>query len=126
MIRQAAISCGRLRTRLGALTTQNAGPLLEVGGAAFLDILLFELGRDGIRRIQLLAGHAAQHITDYAASTPLKASFDLEMLESPKPDRPSRTRQLARGRSFSDACSGWDAGWRDLRRLFIDIGVPAS
>jgi D-glycero-D-manno-heptose 1,7-bisphosphate phosphatase len=48
MIRQAAILCGGPGNRLGALTAQTPEPLLEVDGAPFLDILLFELGRCGV------------------------------------------------------------------------------
>jgi len=58
MIDQAAILCGGRGTRLGSLTANIPKPLLQVGGAPFLDWLLFEIGRHGIRRILLLAGSA--------------------------------------------------------------------
>jgi D-glycero-D-manno-heptose 1,7-bisphosphate phosphatase len=79
MIRQAAIFCSGIGTPPGALAAQKPRCLLEVGGAPFLDILLFELGRHGVRHVLLLAGRAAQQITDYAASTPLKARFGLQI-----------------------------------------------
>ncbi|MGE5270007.1 MAG: HAD-IIIA family hydrolase [Thiohalocapsa sp.] len=43
----------------------------------FLDLLLFELARHGVRRVVLLAGAGAAAIADYAATTPLKARFGL-------------------------------------------------
>jgi len=78
-LRQAVILCGGVGSRLGALTEETPKPLLPVGGAPFLDVLLFELGRHGVKQVLLLAGFAAQRILDYAASTPLKGRFDLEI-----------------------------------------------
>jgi D,D-heptose 1,7-bisphosphate phosphatase len=79
MVRQAVILCGGLGSRLGALAAKTPKPLLPVSGAPFLDVLLFELGRHGIKRVLLLAGFAANHILDYTASTSLKSRFDLEI-----------------------------------------------
>ena len=87
MIRQAVILCGGFGSRLGALAAKTPKPLLPVGGAPFLDVLLFELGRHGIKRVLLLAGFAANHILDYAASTSLKSRFDLEIDVSVEPQR---------------------------------------
>src|SRR5215469_18379171 len=87
MIEQAAILCGGLGTRLGGLTAQIPKPLLSVGETPFLDVLLFELGRHGLRRILLLAGFAADRILNYAATTPLKKQFglEIEVLVEPEP-----------------------------------------
>src|SRR5947199_3481177 len=87
MIRQAVILCGGRGTRLGALTAEMPKPLLPVDGAPFLDLLLFELGRHGIRRVLLLAGFAAGHIAGYAAATPVKTRFGLglEVTVEPEP-----------------------------------------
>ena len=79
MVRQAVILCGGLGSRLGALAADTPKPLLLVDGIPFLDVLLFELARQGVRRVLLLAGFAAQRIAEYAASTPLKARFGLEI-----------------------------------------------
>src|SRR5712692_4974483 len=87
MIRQAVILCGGLGTRLGALTAQTPKPLLPVDGNPFLDVLLFELGRHGVTRVLLLAGFAAQQVLDYAAATPMKARFRLEIEVSIEPER---------------------------------------
>lgn len=82
VVEQAVILCGGQGTRLGALTALTPKPLLPVGGAPFLDVLLFELGRHGVRNILLLAGFAAPQIVDYAASTPLKERFGLNIAVS--------------------------------------------
>jgi D,D-heptose 1,7-bisphosphate phosphatase len=52
-----------------------------------LDILLFELGRHGIRRVLLLACHAAEQIAEYAASTSVKGRFGLEIEVAIEPER---------------------------------------
>ncbi len=87
MIEQAVILCGGRGTRLGALTTELPKPLLPIDEAPFLDLLLFELCRHGLRRILLLGGFAAARIEEYAAATPLKARFGLavEIAIEPEP-----------------------------------------
>jgi D-glycero-D-manno-heptose 1,7-bisphosphate phosphatase len=85
MIAQAVILCGGLGTRLGALASDLPKPLLPVGDTPFLDVLVFELARHGIRRILLLAGFQADRIVKYSASTPLKAQFGLEITVSVEP-----------------------------------------
>jgi D-glycero-D-manno-heptose 1,7-bisphosphate phosphatase len=62
-------------------------PLLPVDSVPFLDILLFELGRHGIRRVLLLAGHGAHQVIAYASSTPVKARFGLEIEVTIEPER---------------------------------------
>jgi D-glycero-D-manno-heptose 1,7-bisphosphate phosphatase len=74
MVDQAVILCG------------GAAALEEVGGAPFLDRLLFETGRYGIRRILLLAGAQADRIRDYAADTAMRGRFglDIEIMAAPE------------------------------------------
>ena len=86
MIRQAVILCGGLGKRLGALTAQTPKPLLRVGELPFLDVLLFELGRQGVIRVLLLAGFEAHLVYEYASSTPLRSRFGLEIKVSVEPD----------------------------------------
>ena len=87
MIEQAVILCGGLGTRLGALTADTPKPLLPVDDAPFLDLWLFELGRHGFRRVLLLAGFGAARIAEYAAATPMKARFglDIDIAVEPEP-----------------------------------------
>jgi D,D-heptose 1,7-bisphosphate phosphatase len=87
MVRQAVILCGGLGSRLGALVAETPKPLLPIDGVPFLDVLLFELARHGVTQVLLLAGFAAPRIVDYAASTPLKARFRLEIEVSIEPER---------------------------------------
>ena len=87
MISQAAILCGGLGTRLGALTAQAPKPLLPVAGEPFLDVLLLELARHGVRRVLLLAGFAAKRIAEYAATTQMRARFGMEIEVSVEPER---------------------------------------
>jgi NDP-sugar pyrophosphorylase family protein len=84
-IEQAAILCGGLGTRLGALTAATPKPLLPVGARPFLDILLEALGQGGVRRILLLAGFMAERIADYAAATPVKPRFGLSVEVAAEP-----------------------------------------
>lgn len=86
MIEQAAILCGGRGTRLGTLTADTPKPLLRVGDGPFLDVLLFELARHGVRRILLLAGFAADRIAEYAATTPLKDRFGLHLTVATEPE----------------------------------------
>jgi D,D-heptose 1,7-bisphosphate phosphatase len=79
VIGQAVILCGGRGTRLGALTADTPKPLLPVGGAPFLDRLLFEFARHGIRRVLLLAGFGARQVVEYAEANELAARFGLEI-----------------------------------------------
>jgi D,D-heptose 1,7-bisphosphate phosphatase len=85
VVRQAAILCGGRGTRLGAITADTPKPLLPIGDSPFLDVLVFELARHGIKKILLLAGFQALKIVEYAASTPLTARFGLEIVVSVEP-----------------------------------------
>jgi len=87
MVRQAAILCGGLGSRLGELAAKTPKPLLPVDGVPFLDVLLFELGRHGVTRVLLLAGFAAHRIIDYASSTAMKVRFNLDIEVSVEPQR---------------------------------------
>ncbi len=62
-------------------------PLHKAGDLVFLDVLLFELARHGVRKILLLAGAAADQIAAYAAATPMKERFGLQIDVSAAPDQ---------------------------------------
>jgi D,D-heptose 1,7-bisphosphate phosphatase len=82
---QAVILCGGLGTRLGSRTATTPKPLLEVGGAPFLDVLLFEIGRHGVKDVLLLAGFAADKVRDYARTTPVARRFGLNVTVAVEP-----------------------------------------
>ncbi|MDB5440098.1 MAG: D-glycero-alpha-D-manno-heptose,7-bisphosphate 7-phosphatase [Caulobacteraceae bacterium] len=84
-VRQAAILCGGLGTRLGDLTARTPKPLLPVSNRPFLDSLVLQLARHGVRDIVLLAGFAAEQVMAYAEQTPLKAQFGLRFEVSIEP-----------------------------------------
>jgi D,D-heptose 1,7-bisphosphate phosphatase len=87
MIQQAVILCGGRGTRLGALTERTPKPLLPIDESPFLDVLLFELGRHGLKRVVLLAGFEASQLAGYAQSTILKSQLglDIEVMIEPEP-----------------------------------------
>lgn len=121
MIGQAVILCGGRGTRLGPPAADMPKPLLEVDGAPFLDVLLFELGRHGFRRILLLAGFGADRIVEYAAATPLKERFGLtiDVAIEPKPAGTGGALWHARDRLddaflMLDGASWFDINLRDL------------
>src|SRR5215204_4751324 len=126
MIDQAVILCGGLGTRLGALTADTPKPLLPVAGAPFLDTLLFELGRHGFRHILLLAGFKAELVAEYAATTPFKARFGLDIDIAVEPAPAGTGGALWQARDRLDAAflmlngdSWFDINLRDLAaRLF--------
>lgn len=65
MITQAMILAGGTGTRLGELTKNTPKPLLEVGGRAFLEYIIWNLRRQGIGEILLSVGHLAERIREH-------------------------------------------------------------
>jgi D,D-heptose 1,7-bisphosphate phosphatase len=61
-VRDAVILAGGAGTRLGALAAETPKPLLEVGGHALLDQLVWNLARHGVDRIVVSAGHLADAV----------------------------------------------------------------
>lgn len=84
---QAVILCGGLGSRLGALTTSTPKPLLPVAGRPFLEILIDEIARQGVRRFLLLAAFEAGQIRDLAAALPERLERDIEVEVAIEPDR---------------------------------------
>ena len=60
-VSQAVILVGGRGTRLGALTDQTPKPMLPVGDRPFLEYLLNQLERQGVRKILFCTGYLAQH-----------------------------------------------------------------
>ena len=79
----------------------------------------------GVTRVLLLAGFAAQRVIDYAASTPLKARFGLEIEVTIEPQRAGTGGAVwyARdSRDFAIAPSAREADWSALESM--SFGAP--
>lgn len=83
--RQAVILCGGLGTRLGERTRTTPKPLLPVDGVPFLQILIQEIARTGIRRFVLLAAHFSEQIETFAREVGEKLGQTLEISVSIEP-----------------------------------------
>jgi D,D-heptose 1,7-bisphosphate phosphatase len=128
MIRQAVILCSSQGARRGGPSAQTPRALLPIDGAPFLDVLLFELGRHGVPQILLLAGSAGRRILDYAASTPLKARFGLEIDVSVTPESAGTGGALWHARKRLDELFFLLTGdsWLDINLLELACRVEAD
>lgn len=84
---QCAILLGGAGTRLGGLTRETPKPLLHVGGAPFVDVLVGEALRRGFTDILMLAGHKAHVVNEYiqALATRLPADCKVSISTEPEP-----------------------------------------
>jgi D,D-heptose 1,7-bisphosphate phosphatase len=121
MLRQAVILC----------TGDRAGPaaaLAKVAGAPFLDVLLFEIGRHGLRRVLLLADSALPQYTDYAARTALAARFRLDIAVAAVPAGAATRVALWHARDRLDPAflllDG--ASWFDINLLELGCRLEAD
>jgi D-glycero-D-manno-heptose 1,7-bisphosphate phosphatase len=64
-IKQAAILCGGLGTRLRPLTDNLPKPMVEVNGKPFLLHLLNQLSEQGINEFLLLTGYLGEKVVEY-------------------------------------------------------------
>ncbi|MGV6871551.1 HAD-IIIA family hydrolase [Pseudochelatococcus sp. B33] len=101
-VRQAAILCGGLGTRLGALTERCPKPLLPVAGRPFLDILIEQAARQGVDRFLLLASFESGQVRSFAADLPARLSLDIEVEVSIEPDRAGTGGALWHARHLLD------------------------
>lgn len=99
---QCAVLCGGLGTRLGALTAQTPKPLLMVAGEPFLESLMFELGRQGIRKVLLLAGFCSEKIHAFAETSPAASRFGMTLKVAVEPDRAGTGGALWHSRHLLD------------------------
>ena len=86
-VQQAVILCGGLGTRLGQLTADTPKPLLEIGGTPFLETLIREIARSGIRTFLLLAGHLAPKVEAFAADllNRLGSGYSIDVVVEARP-----------------------------------------
>ena len=64
-IKQAVIFCGGLGTRLGNITKKLPKPMIDVAGKPFLEHLIIQLKKNGIKNIILLVGYKYEKIKSY-------------------------------------------------------------
>lgn len=88
------ILCGGLGSRLGSVLAGRPKGLAEVDGRPFLDILVAELLRHGLRRLVLCTGYGAEQIADR-----YRDRDDAEFVLSPEP------RPLGTGGAVAHALS---------------------
>ncbi|MFH1970194.1 MAG: nucleotidyltransferase family protein [Verrucomicrobiota bacterium] len=80
---QAIILLGGTGTRLQGLYPDRPKALAPIAGRPFLEWQLAWLARHGIRDAHLAAGHLAQAIRDWIASTPLKSKVTISVEPHP-------------------------------------------
>lgn len=85
--RQAVILCGGLGSRLGALTRETPKPLLEIDGTPFLQLLVQEITRFGVRDILLLAAYRSERIEAFAATVAERIGRPIDVRVAIEPER---------------------------------------
>jgi D-glycero-D-manno-heptose 1,7-bisphosphate phosphatase len=83
-VREALILAGGIGSRLGPLTAETPKPLLEVGGRPFVDHLIWNLGRHGIKRVVVSAGFRADLFEEHFASAPARG-VETAVVVEPEP-----------------------------------------
>lgn len=83
---QCVILVGGLGTRLGERTKMTPKPLLDVGGAPFLETLIGEARRRGFDDFLLLAGHRSEAVVAFLADREVEKRFDCRVELSIEPE----------------------------------------
>jgi len=140
-IEQAVFLVGGLGSRLNELTESRPKPVLDVGGRPFLDYLLDEASRHGVRRALLLCGYRAGDITrDYHGRR--IRDMAVEAVAEPQPagtagaltlatDRLDERFFLLNGDSLFDfnwlsLCPPSGGAWSGLVRMALAGGIQGS
>jgi len=115
---QAVILIGGLGSRLGSLTADTPKPLLPVGGAPFLDVLVGELRRFGFDSILLLAGYRADQVVQYVDAK-RGVDVNLDVLVEPEPLGTAGALRLAAPRLERDFMLLNGDSWFDTNLLAL-------
>jgi len=118
---QCVILVGGRGTRLGTKTETTLEPILDVGGAPFLETPFAEARRRGFRDFLLLAGHRSEAVVAFLAERDIEKRFDCRV-ELSIESKPSGTggalvRALPRlqdGFLLINGHSWFDFNWLDL------------
>jgi NDP-sugar pyrophosphorylase family protein len=95
--RQAVFLVGGLGTRLGELTRATPKPLVEVAGRPFLDWLVDETLRQGVREVVLLSGYRAAQIE---AAMARLADRGVSLIHSVEPEPLGTAGALVHARQY--------------------------
>ena len=85
MIDQCVILVGGLGTRLGAIAQTTPKPLLKVGDAPFVEVLIAEARRRAFRNFVLLAGHKSEMVEAFSIEREIEKRFDCRVEISIEP-----------------------------------------
>ncbi len=70
MLREAVILAGGRGTRLGSLTDHVPKPMLDVAGVPFIEHVLWNLARHGVKRACVSSGYLGEKVTSILADGP--------------------------------------------------------
>ena len=117
-VEQAVFLVGGLGSRLRALTGDTAKPVLDVGGRPFLDHLLDEASRHGIKRALLLCGYRAGDLVPRTRGRSIRGMTIETAVEPNRPAPPAPSlwppTGSTTGSSWSTATCLFDFNWLGL------------
>ena len=109
-IEQVVFLVGGLGSRLGGLTVETAKPMLPVGGRPFLDYLLDEASRYGLRRALLLCSYRADDVRQSYDGRVVRG-MKVEVAVEPIPATATRC-SISTGFRFPPRLRAVPTGWR--------------
>jgi histidinol-phosphate phosphatase family protein len=98
-LKQAAILCGGLGTRLRPLTDNTPKPMVKVNGEPFLKYLIIQLKEQGILEFVLMIGYLGEQIQDYFGDG---ASLGIKIRYSQGPASWDTGRRIFEAKSLFD------------------------
>lgn len=102
---RAFVLCGGLGTRLRAAVADVPKVLAPIAGRPFLDVLVGELHRAGLRRLVLLVGHMADQVEAHVRGPLARSHPDLEIELSAEPAPLGTAGALKHAARFVDGTS---------------------